>query len=313
MLANLILSFNVVVPLFLEMLLGFFLRRIGLLDEHTTSSLNKLIFKCFLPILIFSNIYHTDTGAITDLSYMLIAVIGLLVIFAVLMVVMPRIEKDKRKCGVLVQAGFRSNFVLFGIPVVSQLLGEEHTGSAALLVAVLIPMYNVLAVVTLEYFRGQSMDVRKVLKGIMTNVMIIGATLGILFNVSGLRLPSSIVSTVTGVSRIATPLALIVLGADFRLDAIKEYRKQLSLGLFIRLILVPVIMMTVAGLMGMRDEKFVALMVAFGAPVAVSSYTMAEMMDGDGVLASQLVFYSTGLCIFTLFVLIFVTKSLGMF
>ncbi len=313
MLANLILSFNVVVPLFLEMLLGYFLRRTGQLDEHTTSSLNRVIFKCFLPILIFYNIYQTDIEEITDLSYMLFALAGVFVSFLLLMIIIPRIERDKHKCGVLIQACFRSNFVLFGIPVATQLLGEEHTGSVSLLIAVLIPVFNILAVADLEYFRGQTIDLKKVLRGIISNPMIIGSVIGLAVNALGLPLPYSLESAVRSVSRIATPLALIALGADFRLDAIKTYGRQLAIGLSVRLLIIPAVVLTIAALCGFHGEKFVTLLVAFGSPVSVSSYTMALMMDGDGTLASQLVFYSTGFSIVTLFALIFVTKTMGMF
>ncbi len=313
MVSNIVLSFNVVTPLFLEMLLGLFLRKVGLLSEETSASLNKLIFKCFLPILIFTNIYNSNVESMTDFTYITFGVVAVIIVFAVLMVVVPIFEKDKRKCGVIIQAGFRSNFVLFGIPVTSQLLGDDHIGPASLMIAILIPVFNILAVADLEFFRGKTMNIKNVLKGIVTNPLIIASVLGILVNLSGFRFISSVESTLTGVSRIATPLALIVLGSDFKIDAVKDYWKQLSAGLCLRLILVPAVTLSIAALMGIRGEHFVTLMTAFASPVAVNSYIMAEMMDGDSVLASQLVFYSTGLSILTLFFFIFVTKTLGMF
>ncbi len=313
MTANLILSFNVVTPLFLEMLLGFILRKINLLDKPTSASLNRLTFKCFLPLMIFQNIYTTDLSVINDYSYMLFAVAGLLIVFLILMLLIPRFEKDKRKCGVIIQAGFRSNFVLFGMPVAASLLGEERTGPIALLIAVVIPLYNVLAVVDLEYFRGETVNIRNVAKGIITNPLIIGSLLGILINVSGLRLPTSVESAVSSIAKVATPLALMALGADFRIDAFKDYWKELTAGLLLKLFIVPAAVLSIAAAMGYRDEKFVGLMLAFAAPVAVNSYIMAEMMDGDGVLASQLVFYSTLFSIGSLFIIIFITKSLGLY
>ncbi len=313
MLENLVLSFNVVVPLFLEMLLGFFLRKVGLLDEKTTSALNKLIFKCFLSILIFHNIYQTKIDEIPNFSYILLALGMVIVVFIVLMIFVPMFEKDKRKCGVLIQAAFRSNFVLFGVPVAASLLGDEHTGTVSLLIAFLIPTFNILAVADLEFFRGNTMDIKKVLKGIITNPMIIASVAAILVNLSGFRFITSVETTISGVSKIATPLALIALGSEFKISAAKEYWRQLSAGLLLRLIVIPGIAVTFVALLGMRGELFVSLLVAFASPVSVSSYTMADMMDGDSVLASQLVFYSTGLSILTLFVFIFVTKTLGLF
>lgn len=313
MLDNIVLSFNVVAPLFIEMLLGIFLRYIKLLDQHTTATINKLIFKCFLPILLFYNIYNTRLEEIESYYYMYIVMIGIIVIFAILILVVPFFEKDRKKCGVIIQAGFRSNFVLFGIPVATLLLGEENTGAVSLLIAVVIPLFNILSVADLEYFRGKKLNIRSVCLGIVKNPLIIASVLGIIANLSGFKFLPFMESTISGISKIATPLALIALGAEFKLSAVKQYWKQLTAGLLLRLLIVPIIMITVTVALGIRGEEFVAILIVFSAPVAVNSYIMAEMMEGDGVLASQLVFYSTGLSILTLFVLIFVTKTLGFY
>lgn len=313
MLDNIILSFNVVAPLFLEMLLGIFLRHIKLLDHHTTAAINKLIFKCFLPILLFYNIYNTRLEEITSYTYMYVVMGGIIIIFLLLMLLVPFFEEDRKKCGVLIQAGFRSNFVLFGIPVATLLLGEDHTGAVSLLIAIVIPLFNILSVADLEYFRGQNMNIKNVMLGIIQNPLIIASVLGILLNLSGIQFITCVESTISGVAKIATPLALIALGAEFRLDAVRKYWRQLTAGLVLRLVIVPVVMITVAAALGIRGEEFIGILIVFSAPVAVNSYIMAEMMDGDGILASQLVFYSTGLSILTLFILIFVTKTLGFY
>lgn len=313
MVDNIMLSFNVVAPLFMEMLLGIFLRRIKLLDPHTIAAINKLIFKCFLPILIFYNIYNTKLEEIDSYSYMYLVIGGILIVFAVLMLLVPIFEKDRKKCGVIIQAGFRSNFVLFGIPVATLLLGEDHTGAVSLLIAVVIPLFNMLSVADLEYFRGQNINLKNVGIGIIKNPLIIASILGILVNLSRLQFITCVESTISGVSKIATPLALIALGAEFKLDAIKDYWKQLATGLVLRLLIVPMLMIVAASVLGIYGEEFVAILIVFSAPVAVNSYIMAEMMDGDGTLASQLVFYSTGLSILTMFILIFVTKTLGFY
>lgn len=310
---NIITSFNVVAPLFLQMVLGLFLRKIGLLDEHTTKSLNRLIFKVFLPILIFNNIYTTQLESISSVGYIAVTICGIIAVFALLMIFVPIFEKDRRKCGVIIQAGFRSNFVLFGVPVATLLLGSEHTGCVSFLIAIVIPLFNMLAVAELEFFRGNNIDIKKILVGIIKNPLIIGSVIGILVNISGVHLPIFMDSTVSAVSKIATPLALIGLGADFQISAAKQYWKQLVASVALRLVIVPFIILTVAAFLGIRGEEFVAIMIVFSSPVAVNSYIMAEMMDADGTLAAQCVFYSTALSIVSLFFIIFFTKTWGLF
>ncbi len=310
---NIIMSFNVVTPLFLQMVLGLFLRKIGLFDKHTTKSLNRLIFKVFLPVLIFNNIYTTQLEFISSFSYIAVTICGIISVFIILMILVPFFEKDRRKCGVIIQAGFRSNFVLFGIPVATLLLGPEHTGCVSFLIAIVVPIFNILAVAELEFFRGNTIDIKKVLCGIIKNPLIIGSIAGIAVNISGLHFPTFMNTTISDVSRIATPLALIGLGADFQISAAKEYWKQLIAGVTLRLVIVPFIILAITSFLGIRGEEFVAVMIVFSSPVAVNSYIMAEMMDGDGVLAAQYVFYSTGLSIVSLFFIIFFTKTLGFF
>ena len=157
------------------------------------------------------------------------------------------------------------------------------------------------------------MNIKNVMLGIIQNPLIIASVWGILLNLSGIQFITCVESTISGVAKIATPLALIALGAEFRLDAVRKYWRQLTVGLMLRLVIVPVVMITVAAALEIRGEEFIGILIVFSAPVAVNSYIMAEMMDGDGILASQLVFYSTGLSIVTLFILIFVTKTLGFY
>ena len=161
---NLLLSFNVILPIFISIALGYFLRRIKLLNEESLDKLNGLSFKVFLPIFLFNNIYSTDLSSAFNGKLILFSIAGITALFLLLMLIIPLMEKDKAKCGVIVQAVFRSNFALFGLPVALSLCGEEKIGPTSLLVGVVVPVYNVLAVIGLESFRGGKPDFLKILK-----------------------------------------------------------------------------------------------------------------------------------------------------
>ncbi|MBR5116826.1 MAG: AEC family transporter, partial [Lachnospiraceae bacterium] len=169
---NLILSFNVVAPLFLCILLGVFLKRIGMLGGRTLEDLNKLCFKVFLPVYLFQNTYTTRLSAAFHVRLVVYSVLVVLTVFALCMLLIPRLESENPRRGVMIQAIFRSNFALFGLPVALSLCGEERVGPTAVLVGILVPVYNVLAVVTLETFRGGRPDLKKVARGIVTNPLI---------------------------------------------------------------------------------------------------------------------------------------------
>ena len=308
---NLILSFNVVLPLFLCISLGYFLKKIGMCDEKALNVINKMCFKVFLPIYLFQNIYTTDLSAAFNAKLIAFAICGLIVIFFVLMFLIPKIERENSRRGVLVQAMFRSNFALFGLPVALSLCGEELIGPTSVLLGLTVPVFNVLAVISLETFRGGKPSVKKMLKGIVTNPLIIASVIGILFYFLKIQLPYGIEKSVTDLGRVATPLSLVALGGSFTIGKVKGYTKQLLLGVLGRLVVVPAIMIGLGIVIGLRNEMLIPVMIMFGAPTAVSSFPMAQQMGGDGELAAELVVFSSGFAIVTIFLWTFLLKQGG--
>jgi len=308
---NLIISFNVVLPLFICIMLGYFLRQIHMVDEETLKKLNKLCFKVFLPVYLFNNVYTTDLADAFDAGLIAFAFIALLVLFGALMLLIPKLEKEPAKCGVMVQGIFRSNFALFGLPVAISLCGEDKAGPTSLLVGIIVPVFNVLAVVTLETFRGGKPSLKKIAKGIATNPLIIASLLGIVFNLLRIDLPYALEKSATDLGRVATPLSLVALGGDFKFGKIKGYLKQLLITVAGKLVVSPFLMIVLGILLGFRNEMLIPILIMFGAPTAVSSYPMAQQMGGDGELAGEIVVFTSGLAIFTIFVWIFVLKQLG--
>lgn len=172
---NMIISFNVVVPLFLNILLGYILKITKLWDEHTLKVMNKAVFKSFLPILLFYNVYNTDLKSGLNPKLMIFASSCVFIMFLLLCLLVPLFEKENKRRGVIIQGIFRSNFVLFGLPVAISLFGEEDIGIPSILIATIVPTYNFLAVITLEIFRGGKINIKKIIKGIITNPLIISS------------------------------------------------------------------------------------------------------------------------------------------
>lgn len=309
---NLILSFNVVLPIFLCILLGYFLRRIHMVDTPSLNTMNKLCFKVFLPIYLFNNIATTNLAAAFNGKLLATAYLGVLAQFALLMILIPRLEKENPRRGVLIQAMFRSNFALFGLPLALSLCGTEKVGPTSILVGLTVPLFNILAVVSLESFRGGKPSVKKMAKGIATNPLIIASLIGILFNLLDFSLPSAVQKSVNDLGGVATPLSLVALGGSFTVSKVKEYKKQLTIGVLGRLVFSPLIMVSAGILLGFRNELLIPLLIMSGAPTAVSSFPMAQQMDGDGELAAGLVVFTSALAILSMFLWIFILKQLGM-
>ena len=309
---NLILSFNVVAPLFFMMVLGYFLKYIKMYDQHTLDIMNKVVFKVFLPVLLFYNVYTTDLGEAFDVKLILYAASGVIILFLLLLLIVPRLEKENSKRGVLIQGVFRSNFVIFGIPVATSIYGEGNVGTTAMLIATIVSLFNVLAVISLEIFRDSQINVKKIAKGVITNPLIIGAVIGIIFLLIGIQLPTSVLSTVKDISKIATPLGLILLGASFSFSDIKKYLNETIIIVIVKLILVPSIMVPLSVYLGFRGIALLTLTIIYGAPTGVSTFQMAKQMDGDSDLAAQLIVFTSFFCIITMFIWIYILKSMAL-
>ena len=308
---SLLLSFNAIMPIFLLMLLGYFLKQKNLATKENFNAINKLVFKVFLPVLLFKNIYDTDLSQAFDWKLIAFSAAGVLLIFAVGTLLVPRLTPLDSRRGVMLQGLFRSNYAILGLPLVEFICGSAAVASA--MVAVVIPIFNVLAVVSLERYRGGKVSPGKLLKGIATNPLILGCALGAVLLLLNLRLPAFLEKAVSDVAKIASPLAMVALGASFTFSSVKGCLKELIITVSSRLILVPLVTLTAAILLGFRGEHLACLLIIFGAPTAVSSFSMAQQMGGDEQLAAQIVVVSSGLCLATLFVWIFALNALGLF
>ena len=310
---SLLLSFRAVAPIFLLMLLGYLLRCTKVATKDHFNAINRLIFKVFLPILLFYNIYKTDLQMVFDLKLILFVVVSVLAVYGIGYGLVFLLTKPNNKRSVMLQGFFRSNFAILGIPLVDYLCGDAAGGLASLMVAIVVPLFNVLAVITFERFRGGKVKPGALVKGIVTNPLIIGCALGALFLLAGIPLPQFLESAVDDAASIASPLAIVALGASFNFSAIKGSLKELTVTVLTRLVIVPALAVAAAVALGFRGEALICLMVAFGAPAAVSSFSMAQQMGGDEDLAAQVVVFSSALCLLTLFGWIFLLSSLGLF
>lgn len=310
---NLMISANAVLPMCLVMALGYGTRRLGWLRREEISTINKIAFRIFLPCLLYYNIYCSDLSGSFDPLLMTYAVGGVLLTFGLALGYTLLTEKLPERRGVLIQGMFRSNYVIMGIPVATALLGADQLGTVSILIAVIVPLFNMLAVVVLEVFRGQKPKPLHILGQIAKNPLVIGSVLGILTLVAGIRLPHILEQTIQSVSAIASPLQLFLLGAFFQFSGLKTYRRELVTVSIAKLIVSPGLFLGLGALLGFRGVAFVSLIGIFASPTAVNSFTMAQQMGGAAELAGDIVVTTSAASILTMFFWIFLFKSLGMF
>ena len=181
------------------------------------------------------------------------------------------------------------------------------------MVAIVVPIYNMMSVVVLEYFRGSKPKLGEVLLAVIKNPLIIGSMLGLLAQALHITLPDVLVSFAGKMNSAATPLILMLLGASFEVRHIARYKKQLLVCVGLRLLVFPGAILALAAAVGLRDIEFVTLLAMSAAPIAVNSFNMAQQLGGDSELAGSAVVVSTAGSFFTLFLWITLFKQLGMF
>ncbi|MGH4139196.1 AEC family transporter [Clostridium sp.] len=312
---NFVFSLNVVLPLLIMMGVGWGLKYFKVCDESFFKTANKLTFKLFLPLLLFNNIYLSDIQSSFNLKLIVFVVSSILITVILLILIIPRIEKQNANRGVLIQALFRSNYILFGVPICMNLFGQADMGITSMLAVFVVPLYNFLAVVVLTTYANKGNNevwsIKKTLIDVVKNPLIIACVIGIIMATIGLKIPSVLEKTITDISKIATPFALIILGGEFAIsDALKNIKYIAWVSIF-KLIIIPAIIIFSAILIGFRGFELGVLLSIFASPIAVSSFVMAQNVKSNDELAGQLVATTTILSSFTIFCFILILKSGG--
>ena len=323
---SLIFAVNATFPIIIMVAIGYFLKKIGMIDAILAKKLNKMVFRVFLPVMLFLNVYNIDSSRDIGVGYIIFSCVGVTLVFFISLIIVPLISKKGDVKAVLMQASFRSNYALIGLPLAESLFGASGVAVAALLSAFSIPLFNILVILCFSFFSGaEKPSLKKILIGIVKNPLIISIAFGVLFlgiktafvnNDIQFTLESvpPIYKTLTYLSSVATPLALVSLGAQFEFEDVREFRKEIAFSVAMRNVLVPSAALAIAYLIGVfNGAHFAAFIAMFATPVAVSSVPMAQELGGHTRLAGQLVVWTTLVSALTIFMFSFILKQIGVF
>lgn len=329
-------AFNAITPIVLLILLGFFLKKAGLFNESFLNTANRFVFNCCLPVLLFYNVYNIGNPGEISWGTVFFALCTIFVFFLLGFVFSKFFIKDKMQKGVIWQAFYRSNFAIIGIPLAESLGGNEGVAIASILSAFSIPVFNALAVVSLSVYTSSDGEnkasPKKIFLNIAKNPLIIGVLTGFIvlgirsfIPVDGAGVPVFTIrnslpflfDAIEKVARIASPLALVVLGGKFRFDAVKTLKNQIIAGTAARIVAAPFLGILFAvicektGLIDFNPSHYSSFIALFGSPVAVSSAIMASQMKNDGQLANQILVWSSIGSVFTVFIAVLILKFIN--
>lgn len=326
-------SINAVMPILLLVFLGILLRKLNFAKDEFFKTANSLVFRVLLPVMLFYNVYEIDSLKDVNWRALLFSVFAVLIIFVLGIVVSHLVTKRRDRLGVLQQCAFRSNHAIIGLPLAQSLGTQSAVSFAAVLSAAVIPLFNVLAVFVLSYYseKNEKHKIKKTLVDTAKNPLIIGVFCGLVVLAVRALLPVNadgeavftieknlpfVMKAIKDVSSITSPLALIVLGARFDFKASHGMAKEITAGVIMRLAVSSVIglggaiLLSKTGLISVTSAEMPGLISVFASPVAISSAVMVGEIGGDDQLATQLVVWTSVMSMFSIFVCVFIMKSL---
>lgn len=311
---NLIFSLNATIPIFLMMLLGMLFRKLGWMDEVFAAKMNKFVFLVPLPVLLFEQLATVDFSEVWDIKFILFCFV-VTAISITISILISLLWKDRSIKGEFIQATYRSSAALLGIAFIQNIYGT--VGMAPLMIIGSVPLYNIMAVVVLSVFKpgNNSFDkalVKKTLKGIATNPIIIGIVAGFVWSALKLPMPLILHKTVSSIGATATPMGLMSMGATFEMKKATSKMKPTLVAVFMKLIGFCAIFLPVAAMLGFRNEQLIAILVMLGSATTVSSFVMARNMGHEGTLSSGVIMMTTLLSAFTLTMWLDVLRSFGL-
>lgn len=308
---NLIFSLNATIPIFLMMLLGMLFRKLGWMDEVFAAKMNKFVFLVPLPVLLFEQLATVDFSEVWDIKFILFCFV-VTAISITISTLISLLWKDRSIKGEFIQATYRSSAALLGIAFIQNIYGTA--GMAPLMIIGSVPLYNIMAVVVLSVFKpgNNSFDkalVKKTLKGIATNPIIIGIVAGFVWSALKLPMPSILHKTVSSIGATATPMGLMSMGATFEMKKATSKMKPTLVAVFMKLVGFCAIFLPMAALLGFRNEELIAILVMLGSATTVSCFVMARNMGHEGTLSSGVIMMTTLLSAFTLTMWLDVLRS----
>ncbi|MBV7273799.1 AEC family transporter [Clostridium sp. PL3] len=311
---NLIYSLNATIPVFAVIVAGYILKQIGMLNDNFIEVANKFNFKITLPVLLFTDIASTDIIKNFDGKYILFCATVTTICFWMIWFITKKHMKDSTMVGAFVQASFRGSAAVLGIAFIQNIYGSA--GMAPLMIIGAVPLYNIYSVIVLT-FEGNNKEkgknsIKKACINIIKNPIIIGIGFGMIASLLNIKFPTIIDKTLGNFAVMASPLALVTIGAGFEGRKALTKIKPTLIASFVKLVVQAALFLPLAAFFGFRDQKLIALIIMLGSPATPSCYIMAKNMNNDGVLTSSIIVATTLLSALTLTFWIFSLKSLGL-
>jgi len=311
---NVIFTANIVAPVFLIIAVGFFAKQRKIINEVFVDVTSKFVFQISLPAFIFLRIVDLDLSQVLELQQISYIYAGTFFTYLLIWAGSSPFIKNPKDKSAFIQGAFRGNYAIIGLALISNLFGNDALGKATIILAFLLPLYNVLAVIVLTI--PLKSDEKSILKSafwdILLNPLILAVIIGLPFSIFTIRLPQLITSTGNFLADLALPLALVGIGGSLNIENLKKASNLALSSSIIKIVVLPIILTTGAYLLGYRNVDLGIMFIVFAAPTAIASFIMADVMGANSKLAGNIIMITTLGSVFTISIGILILKSFGL-
>lgn len=305
-------TLNILYPVFIYMSAGKLLKKRNLLNNSMVDSLNRLLFLVLLPIKLFIEIIQSDFNNVFNTKLIFFAIISIIFTMIISTFLITKITNNRKNISVIVQSIYRSNYIMYGIAIATSMYPGKDLGIISILAAFIVPFFNLISVILFEIFNEKNVRIRIILKKIFSNNIILSGILGLVFVYFKISIPKHILSPFIVIGNCSTPIGIMCIGTMISFESLNKYKKELVIMSLGRLVITPLILVPISIIFGFRNMELIALFILFSSPIATSSSPMAYEMGGNGELAGVAVAVTSVLVLFTMFLGIFILKTLAL-
>jgi malonate transporter len=306
-------TLDAIAPVFLIIATGYLLFRTRVVDEAIWSAIEHVCFYLLFPFLIIRTLSRANLGSVPFIDFLTVLVVAILGMASLLVLIQAFVWRRFPESGPSFSSVFQGATRFHGfvaIAVIGPLYGDEGVTLAALALAIMVPLLNVISVIVLSiYGRSDSKpEFVAVARKVATNPLIIACLCGLLLNYLGV--PDILFDAIDIIGAGGLGLGLLAVGASMRLGHAAQHKMLLAIGVLTRLIGMPMIVIAMSWLVGLEGIARSVAIIAGAVPTAASAYVMARKMGGDAELMSSIVTFQVIIAFFTLPMFIYVADHL---
>jgi hypothetical protein len=310
---NIVFTANIVAPVFLIIAVGYFARNRRIINEVFVEVTSRLVFQISLPVFIFLEISELDLSQVFDVDQIVFITSATFITYLLIWIgTIPYVKNPEDKSA-FIQGAFRGNYAIVGLALISNLFGDDALGKATLILAFLLPVYNVLAVIVLTIPKHQGkINFKSMLIEILFNPLILAVIFALPFSYFKLKLPEMLITTGNYFADLALPLALVGIGGSLNIENLKKASTLAFSSSIIKIIVLPLILTFIAIFLGYRNDDLGIMFIVFACPTAIASFVMADVMGANSKLAGNIIMITTLGSVFTISLGILLLKSFNL-